>query len=86
VTYWYAWLFNRTGGSVLMTLIAHATEGSIQVGAFWPGGAAGRLILVYAAVWCVVAIALIVLDWRFWRSPAPATATVPAYEGTRRVR
>jgi len=27
VTFWYAWLFNRTGGSVLLTLIAHVTEG-----------------------------------------------------------
>jgi membrane protease YdiL (CAAX protease family) len=87
VTFWYAWLFNRTGGSVLITLIAHATEGSIQVGAFWPAGAAARIILVYAGVWCVVAIALIVLDWRFWRSPAPVPATVqPAYEGASRVR
>jgi uncharacterized protein len=87
VTFWYAWLFNRTGGSVLITLIAHATEGSIQVGAFWPAGAAARIILVYAGVWCVVAIALIVLDWRFWRGPAPMPATVqPAYEGASRVR
>jgi uncharacterized protein len=87
VTFWYAWLFNRTGGSVLMTLIAHATEGSIQSGAFWPAGAAGRIILVYAAVWCVVAIGLVVFDWRFWRSPAPAPATVqPAYQAEPRVR
>jgi membrane protease YdiL (CAAX protease family) len=50
VTFWYAWLFNRTGGSVLMTLIAHATEGSIQVGALWPAGVAAQLILVYAGV------------------------------------
>jgi uncharacterized protein len=88
VTFWYAWLFNRTGGSVLMTLIAHATEGSIQAGAFWPAGAAAaRIILVYAAVWCVVALGLVVLDWRFWRGPVPAPATVqPAYEGESRVR
>jgi membrane protease YdiL (CAAX protease family) len=87
VTFWYAWLFNRTGGSVLTTLIAHAAEGSIQVGAFWPAGAAGRIILVYAAVWCVVAIGLVVLDWRFWRGPAPAPATVqPAYQAAPRVR
>jgi uncharacterized protein len=87
VTFWYAWLFNRTGGSVLMTLIAHATEGSIQVGALWPAGVASRHILLYAAVWCVVAIALIVLDWQFWRGPAPAPATVqPAFEGASRVR
>ena len=29
VTVWYAWLF-RTGGSVLLTLIAHSTEGSVN--------------------------------------------------------
>ena len=87
VTFWYAWLFNRTGGSVLMTVIVHATEGSIQVGALWPAGAAARIILVYAGVWCVVAIGLVVLDWRFWRGPAPAPSTVhPAYEGESRVR
>jgi membrane protease YdiL (CAAX protease family) len=69
VTFWYAWLFDRTGGSALMTLIAHATEGSIQVGALWP------------------AVALVVLDWRFWRGPAPARATVqPTYEAASRVR
>jgi uncharacterized protein len=87
VTFWYAWLFNRTGGSVLMTLIAHGTEGSIQLGALWPAGAAGRLILVYAGVWCVVALGLVVLDWQFWRGPAPAPATVqPAYQAEPRVR
>jgi membrane protease YdiL (CAAX protease family) len=87
VTFWYAWLFNHTGGSVLMTLIAHATEGSIQVGAFWPAGAAARVILVSAAVWCAVAIGLVVFDWRYWRGAAPAPATVqPAYGGESRVR
>jgi hypothetical protein len=31
VTFWYTWLFNRTSGSMLITIImAHATEGSIQ--------------------------------------------------------
>ena len=88
VTFWYAWLFNRSGGSVLMTLIAHATEGSIQLGALWPASAAARFILVYAAVWCAVAIGLVVFDWRFWRGPVPAAATVQpgAYEGESRVR
>jgi membrane protease YdiL (CAAX protease family) len=87
VTFWYAWLFNRTGGSVLMTLIAHATEGSIQFGAFWTAGAAGRIILVYAAMWCAVAIGLVLFDWRFWRGPSPSPATVQAaYEGESRVR
>jgi uncharacterized protein len=87
VTFWYAWLFNRSGGSVLITLIAHATEGSIQVGAFWPASAAGQIILVYAAVWCAVAIGLVVFDRRLWRGPAPAPATVqPTYQAESRVR
>jgi hypothetical protein len=29
VTFFYTWLFIHTGGSVLMTIIAHATEGTI---------------------------------------------------------
>ena len=29
VTFWYAWLFNRTGGSVLLVLMAHSVEGSL---------------------------------------------------------
>jgi hypothetical protein len=40
VTFWYAWLFNHTGGSVLMTLVAHAIEGSIQTEQLWTAGAA----------------------------------------------
>ena len=72
VTFWYSWLFNHTGGSVLMTLVAHATEGSIQFGAFWTAGAAARMgWLLYAAAWCAVAIGLVVFDWQFWRGPAP---------------
>ena len=39
VTFWYAWLFNRTGGSVLLTLIAHATESAVNIKGLWPPGA-----------------------------------------------
>jgi hypothetical protein len=46
VTYWYAWLFNRTGGSSLVTLVAHSVEGAFS--------AEGWL---YAFAWCVVAVA-----------------------------
>jgi hypothetical protein len=35
---WYAWLFNRTGGSALLPLIAHATEGSVNIQGLWPAG------------------------------------------------
>ncbi len=36
VTFWYAWLFNHAGGSALITLVAHATEGSINTSELWP--------------------------------------------------
>ena len=36
VTFWYAWLFNHASGSSLLTLIAHATEGTIETSTLWP--------------------------------------------------
>jgi uncharacterized protein len=88
VTYWYTWLFDHTGGSVLMTIVAHATEGTIQTEAFWSAGAAAaRMSSLYAGVWCAVAIGLVVFDRQLWRGPASAPATVqPAYGGESRVR
>src|SRR5215216_5582489 len=84
VTFWYTWLFNHTGGSVLITLVSHATQGTIQVGAPWSSSAdVAQAILVYA----FVASGLVIFDWRFWLGPAPAPATVqPAYGGESRVR
>jgi membrane protease YdiL (CAAX protease family) len=89
VTCWYTWLFNNTGGSVLMTILAHATEGTIQTEAFWEAGsAAARMSLLYGVVWLAVAIGLVIFDRRLWRGPAPAPATMqPAsYGGESRVR
>jgi hypothetical protein len=42
VTFWYWWLFNlnRIGGSVLITIVAHSTQGSIQTSALWAADAA----------------------------------------------
>lgn len=57
VTFWYSWLFNRTGGSVLLTLVAHSVEGSIRTPVDW----------TYTTVWCLVAMALVVFDRRAWR-------------------
>lgn len=66
VTFWYTWLFNHTGGSVLMVLVAHSIEGSIQAGGW-----------IYMGVWCAVAIGLVVFDRKAWRAPAAAKATTP---------
>jgi hypothetical protein len=64
VTFWYAWLFNHTRGSILLLVAAHSVEGSIQAGGWF-----------YMGVWLVVAIGLVVFDWKAWRAPAPAEAT-----------
>ncbi|MDQ3864040.1 MAG: CPBP family intramembrane metalloprotease, partial [Actinomycetota bacterium] len=88
VTFWYTWLFDHTGGSVLMTIVAHAIEGIIEPSEFWAAAApAAQAGLIYDGVWCAVAIGLVVFDWRFWRAPAPAPATMQLrYEGENRVR
>jgi hypothetical protein len=67
VTFWYNWLFNRTGGSVLLVILAHNIEGSIQYELGW----------IVMGVWCAVAIGLVVFDWKAWRGPAAAETTTP---------
>jgi membrane protease YdiL (CAAX protease family) len=66
VTFWYTWLFNRTGGSVLLVILAHNLEGSIQAEGW-----------VYMGVWLAVAIGLVVFNWQAWRAPAAAETTTP---------
>jgi membrane protease YdiL (CAAX protease family) len=42
VTFWYAWLFNHAAGSALLTLIAHAANGTIETSTLWQAGAPRR--------------------------------------------
>ena len=88
VTFWYTWLFNRTGGSVLMTIVSHAAQGTITIGGLWSAGADfAQANLLNGVVLSVVAIGLVVFDWQFWRGLAPEPATVqPAYKGESRVQ
>ena len=73
LTFWYAWLLNHASGSVLITLIAHGTEGAVETNSLWgPGADLVRLNYAYAAVWCLVALILLVLDRRFWNYVTPA--------------
>jgi membrane protease YdiL (CAAX protease family) len=79
VTFWYAWLFNHASGSVFITLIAHGTEGAVETNSLWgPGADLDRLNYVYAAVWCLVALVLLVLNHRFWTHQDPAEGPVQA--------
>jgi membrane protease YdiL (CAAX protease family) len=79
VTFWYAWLFNRTGGSVLLPLIAHVTEGSINTQELWSTGpAADRLAWVWLISWALLVVALLIFDRKSWRTaPESAIDRVP---------
>jgi hypothetical protein len=77
VTFWYSWMFNRTGGSVLITLISHAAQGTITIGGLWSVGADfARANLLLGILASAVAIGLVVFDRKAWRGPA-ATGTKP---------
>jgi membrane protease YdiL (CAAX protease family) len=79
ITFLYVWLFNRTGGSVLLTLLFHDSQGTFTVGSFGFSGAdTGRAELIYLGVLLVAALAAILLDRDAWRpSPAPAVGVRP---------
>jgi uncharacterized protein len=78
VTFFYTWLFNHTGGSVLMSIVSHAAQGTIQIGALWPAGADfAQAMLLNSVVLSVVAIGLVVFDRKSWRAPAAAETTTP---------
>jgi membrane protease YdiL (CAAX protease family) len=85
VTFWYAWLFNHSGGSALITLISHAVEGIIHPQLFWTDPAvAARATWLYSAVWCVVAAAILIADRKFWRSVGyPAIAPAPSRQSAK---
>jgi membrane protease YdiL (CAAX protease family) len=56
----YGWIFNNTKGSVLMTLITHATDGLIGAGMLgWTGVDSSRFYGVLIAVWCVTALIIV---------------------------
>src|SRR5829696_2238219 len=79
-TFVATWVFNHTGGSVFMTLLMHAAEGTfgLLAGTALLGAALVQLAWVYPVMWLVVAIGLVIFDWKFWRGPAAAGATTPA--------
>jgi uncharacterized protein len=78
VTFFYTWLFVHSGGSVFITILAHATEGVIGRGFVgtdrFVGGHETNWVLLYTAGWCAVAIGLLVFDRKLWRDHAPASA------------
>ena len=74
ITFLYVWLFNRTGGSVLLTYLFHNSQGTFTVGSFgFSGAEADRAELIYFAVVVLAVLTTVLLDRGAWRA-APASA------------
>ncbi len=74
ITLVYVWLFNRTGGSALLTLVFHVAQGTFSYAVLGFAGAdAARMDWLVGILWCALAIAVITLDRLAWRT-APASA------------
>jgi hypothetical protein len=73
ITIVYVWLFNRTGGSVLLTLLFHNAQGFITMGDLgYSGSDLSRQEWYEFIAWTTVALALVVFDRAAWRSAPPA--------------
>ena len=76
ITLVYVWLFNRTGGSVLMTMVFHIAQGTVSYGALgFTGSDAVRMDWLVGVLWFALALAVVLLDRRAWQvAPAAAAA------------
>jgi membrane protease YdiL (CAAX protease family) len=74
ITLVYAWLFNHTGGSILLTMVFHVAQGTVGLAVLGFAGAdADRMDWLTGCLWCLIAAGLVVADRNAWRV-APASA------------
>jgi membrane protease YdiL (CAAX protease family) len=73
VTFWYSWLFNRSGGSVIPALVAHSVDASLETSTLWSGADTTRLITLWALAASTLAVVLVAADWRFWTGNTPTS-------------
>jgi len=74
ITIVYVWLFNHTGGSVLLTLLFHSAQGAVRIGDLgFTGADLTRQEWMECVAWSAVAVGVIALDRSAWRA-APAAA------------
>jgi membrane protease YdiL (CAAX protease family) len=67
-----SWMFYRTGGSVLLTLMLHTTDGLIQIERLgFVGADAERIVWLYSGLWCAMAIGVVIFDWKTWQARRP---------------
>jgi membrane protease YdiL (CAAX protease family) len=75
ITFLYVWLFNRTGGSVLLTLLFHNSQGTFTMGSYgFTGSDLTRAEVIYLAVVTASVLGTVLLDRPAWRT-APRAAT-----------
>ena len=67
ITLVYVWLFNHTGGSVLLTMVFHVVQGTISYAALgFTGVDAVRMAWIASGLWCALAVVLILFDRLFY--------------------
>jgi len=72
VTFLYTWIFNHTGGSVLMTVVAHSAQGVFAFSALgFTGADDSRVVVLLTVALCALAAGLLVFDRQSWRGRAP---------------
>ena len=84
ITFLYVWLFNRSGGSLLMAMLFHASQGALTFRMLgFTGTDLDRAGHVYFGVLVIAVVAVVGLDRAAWRrapesaidvEPAPAPA------------
>lgn len=85
ITLVYVWLFNRTGGSVLLTLLMHVTQGTFTTATLgFDAEGARRAAWLGFLAWSIVAAAVIVFDRGAWRTAPAAALPHPDRAGDRR--
>ena len=83
ITFVYVWLFNHTGGSVLLTIVFHIAQGTVSYGALgFVGADAARMDYLVGVLWFALAVGVVLLDRPAWRTaPASAVAVRPVDVG-----
>ena len=81
IAFLYVWLFNRTGGSVLLVILFHAGQGAFTFGMLgFTGADADRAGYVYFGVLVVAVAAVVGGDRAAWRK-APESAVAAEQVG-----
>lgn len=85
ITFLYVWLFNRTGGSLLLVLLFHASQGAFTYGMLgFEGADERRADVVYLGVLVVAVAATILLDRTAWQAPPRTAVEAEPAEAVRR--